>query len=60
MTVNVPLSDGFPSLEYVYLPLASVVVKLSRPTCLAPVDLFSPGPFRWKFCLAERSETTNV
>ena len=42
------------------MPFASFVVKLSRPTCRVPVFLFRPGPFRWKFCLAERSETTNV
>src|SRR6185503_15032898 len=60
LTVKLPRRDGFASLEYVYRPLASFVVKLSRPTCFFPVDLFRPGPLRWKFCVAERSETTNV
>ena len=30
------------------------------PPTLTPVFLSTPGPFRWKFCFVDRSETTTV
>src|ERR671935_3119745 len=43
---------------YVYLPFLSLIVQVFVVTAETLVDLFTPGPKRWKLCADDLSRTT--
>src|SRR6187397_2416795 len=48
------------SETYVYEPFFRSSVQVKRPAPVTDVFLFTPRPFRWKFCVFDESVTTNV